>query len=154
MPKQTITLGTAPTGVGGDTPRSAFSKAQSNFDELYPLVGLGAVTDFGFASSGNYVKFACGVQICWGYNVGAISITNADSQGGGAVIYYGVKQITFPAPFLLYPDVDARFAAAGRLNWTTLAGDPTATAATFYVMSNSSVSVNGTFYWKAVGRWK
>lgn len=35
MSKQVISLGTAPTGVGGDTPRSAFLKAQANFDELY-----------------------------------------------------------------------------------------------------------------------
>ncbi|MHC8408280.1 pyocin knob domain-containing protein [Pseudomonas sp. TMB3-21] len=42
MAKQTINLGTAPTGVGGDTPRSAFTKAQSNFDELYSkFVNLG-----------------------------------------------------------------------------------------------------------------
>lgn len=39
MAKQTINLGTAPTGVGGDTPRSAFTKAQSNFDELYAALG-------------------------------------------------------------------------------------------------------------------
>ncbi|MBC3375812.1 hypothetical protein HU762_17820 [Pseudomonas sp. SWRI92] len=39
MSKQTILLGTPPTGVGGDTPRSAFTKAQSNFDELYTALG-------------------------------------------------------------------------------------------------------------------
>lgn len=37
MAKQTINLGTAPTGTGGDTPRSAFTKVQANFDELYSL---------------------------------------------------------------------------------------------------------------------
>lgn len=39
MSKQTINLGTAPTGAGGDTPRSAFTKTQSNFDELYTALG-------------------------------------------------------------------------------------------------------------------
>lgn len=39
MAKQTINLGTAPTGVGGDTPRSAFTKTQGNFDELYAAFG-------------------------------------------------------------------------------------------------------------------
>ncbi|WP_338801751.1 hypothetical protein V9L13_05330 [Pseudomonas sp. RSB 5.4] len=39
MAKQTINLGTAPTGVGGDTPRSAFTKAQSNMDEIYAMLG-------------------------------------------------------------------------------------------------------------------
>jgi hypothetical protein len=35
VPKLKINLGTAPTGAGGDTPRSAFVKMQANFDELY-----------------------------------------------------------------------------------------------------------------------
>jgi len=39
MSKQTINLGTAPTGVGGDTPRSAFTKTQSNMDEIYAMLG-------------------------------------------------------------------------------------------------------------------
>ncbi|WP_223464833.1 hypothetical protein [Pseudomonas sp. GL-RE-26] len=43
MAKQTINLGAAPTGAGGDTPRSAFTKAQANFDELYAVLG-GAAT--------------------------------------------------------------------------------------------------------------
>ena len=39
MAKQTINLGTAPTGTGGDTPRSAFTKIQANVDELYSALG-------------------------------------------------------------------------------------------------------------------
>ncbi|WP_156334287.1 hypothetical protein [Pseudomonas thivervalensis] len=39
MSKQTINLGTPPTGVGGDTPRSAFTKTQTNFDEIYAFLG-------------------------------------------------------------------------------------------------------------------
>lgn len=39
MAKQTINLGTTPTGVGGDTPRSAFTKTQANFDEIYTALG-------------------------------------------------------------------------------------------------------------------
>ncbi|PNA02882.1 MULTISPECIES: hypothetical protein [unclassified Pseudomonas] len=35
MAKQTINLGTAPGGTGGDTQRSAWVKAVANFDELY-----------------------------------------------------------------------------------------------------------------------
>ena len=69
MAKQSISLGTAPTGVGGDTPRSANIKINAMMDELYPLVGHGGVSDFGFSSSGNYVRYACGLQICWGYDV-------------------------------------------------------------------------------------
>lgn len=39
MSKQAINLGTAPTGQGGDTPRSANAKAIANFDELYSALG-------------------------------------------------------------------------------------------------------------------
>ncbi|WP_010226173.1 hypothetical protein [Pseudomonas donghuensis] len=48
MAKQNINLGTAPTGAGGDTPRSAFTKAQANFDELYSIIG-----SFGNAAARN-----------------------------------------------------------------------------------------------------
>lgn len=39
MTKQVIQLGTPPTGVGGDTPRSANMKINGNFDELYAALG-------------------------------------------------------------------------------------------------------------------
>ncbi|HCV39562.1 MAG TPA: hypothetical protein DGQ94_12750 [Pseudomonas sp.] len=39
MAKQTINLGTAPTGEGGDTPRSANVKIGANFDEVYGFLG-------------------------------------------------------------------------------------------------------------------
>ena len=46
MAKQTINLGTAPSGTGGDTPRSAFTKTQANIDELYLIKALaGANSD-------------------------------------------------------------------------------------------------------------
>lgn len=39
MAKQTVNLGTAPTGAGGDTFRSAASKLQENDNELYAALG-------------------------------------------------------------------------------------------------------------------
>lgn len=45
MAKQIINLGTAPTGAGGDTFRSALVKAQANMDELYNAgVAIAALT--------------------------------------------------------------------------------------------------------------
>ena len=41
MAKQTINLGTAPTGAGGDTFRSAAQKMQDNTDEVYETMGDG-----------------------------------------------------------------------------------------------------------------
>ncbi|WP_277590515.1 hypothetical protein [Pseudomonas chlororaphis] len=39
MSKQVINLGVIPTGVGGDTPRSANTKVNDNFAELYSVLG-------------------------------------------------------------------------------------------------------------------
>lgn len=38
MAQQHIDLGTVPTGIGGDTPRSAFQKCEDNFNDLFPQV--------------------------------------------------------------------------------------------------------------------
>lgn len=62
MAKQTINLGTAPTGAGGDTVRSALVKAQANFDEIYnagvastALSGQASVDMNSFTTSGVYL---------------------------------------------------------------------------------------------------
>jgi hypothetical protein len=39
MSQQVINLGVIPTGVGGDTPRSANTKINDNFTELYSVAG-------------------------------------------------------------------------------------------------------------------
>lgn len=41
MAKQTVNIGTAPTGAGGDTFRSAAQKMQDNTDEVYETMGDG-----------------------------------------------------------------------------------------------------------------
>ena len=43
MAKQTVNLGTAPTGVDGDTNRSAATKFQANDNEIYSFLGDGSV---------------------------------------------------------------------------------------------------------------
>lgn len=88
MARQNIELGTPPSGVGGDTPRSANTKVNAMFAELYPLVGLvglGGVVDSGSNSSGSYVKYADGTMECWG-NISGLDQTVANqpySKGVG-----------------------------------------------------------------------
>jgi len=80
MAKQTINLGTAPTGVGGDTPRSAFTKTQANVDELYANfvnMGLGntpvfltspalnSIDTFGFYYASTLTQGPTGEQYGW-----------------------------------------------------------------------------------------
>ena len=63
MAKQTINLGTSPTGAGGDTPRSAFIKVQANIDELYTALGgntLGAATARSALGLGNVATLNAG----------------------------------------------------------------------------------------------
>lgn len=84
MAKQTINLGTAPSGAGGDDRRSAWLKAIANFDELYNFIATafnranilgtvgqasgvptGAIIQRGSNANGEYVRYADGTQICW-----------------------------------------------------------------------------------------
>lgn len=84
MAKQTINLGTAPSGAGGDDRRSAWLKAIANFDELYSFIATGfnranilgpvgqasgvptgAIIQRGSNANGEYVRYADGTQICW-----------------------------------------------------------------------------------------
>ncbi|MFP3409629.1 hypothetical protein SB757_33975, partial [Pseudomonas sp. SIMBA_065] len=79
--KQTINLGTAPTGAGGDDRRSAWLKAIANFDELYNFIATafnranivgsvgqasgvptGAVLQRGSNANGEFIRFADGTQ--------------------------------------------------------------------------------------------
>lgn len=107
MAKQTIALGTAPTGVGGDTPRSAFTKTNANFDEIYSLfyqkstilgtvsqasgTPTGAIIENATNANGTYTKFADGTMIMHGtmpdYAVAANAIATVSSAA------------TFPALF-------------------------------------------------------
>jgi hypothetical protein len=121
MAKQTINLGTAPTGVGGDTPRSAFTKTQSNFDELYAadaanykrsnILGVvsqasgaptGAIIERGNNANGNYTKFADGTMICT-YRFAVIRTMNiATGQ-----LFYGAAEPAkpFPQAFIAQPTI-------------------------------------------------
>lgn len=100
MAKQTINLGTAPTGAGGDDRRSAWVKAIANFDELYTWIAtgfqrgniLGAVSQAGGVptgallqrgsnANGEFIRLADGTQICWG--VITIAKQALGSQGAG-----------------------------------------------------------------------
>lgn len=110
MSKQTINLGTAPTGSGGDDSRSAMVKINTNFDELYaafggntlpsnsaakyPITGTvatGAVFERGSNANGEFIKFMDGTMICWATAV--VTSTIAANTYGGNVT-------TFPSTFV------------------------------------------------------
>jgi hypothetical protein len=183
MAKQTINLGTAPTGTGGDTPRSAFTKAQSNFDELYAAVGgattiaallaalqgagafgrgnilgsvsqangmpTGAVIERGSNSSGQYVRFADGTQICWGSSPGA----TANNAAAGGLYFSGLITVGFPIAFSATPVLSAStIAQTGAMSW---AGYPATygTSVGYLSLISFGNGATATLQWMAVGRW-
>lgn len=91
MSLQLIDMGTAPSGIGGDTKRSAFSKINTMFTEIYK----DGLIQSGSNSSGNYAKFADGTMITWGRQV-----ANQTVQPGTAVAWDPAAQ---PAPFVGVP---------------------------------------------------
>ncbi|UUT22171.1 hypothetical protein [Pseudomonas sp. T8] len=80
MTKQVIQLGTPPTGVGGDTPRSANMKINGNFDEVYAaLEGLGPLATARFQNSPT--ETVSGVALA----PGAFGLGGSIQVEGGAV---------------------------------------------------------------------
>lgn len=95
MAKQTINMGTAPTGAGGDTRRSAFAKCQSNFDELYDLVAIASGTN----ALGSFIRYSDGTQITWGNQT-----INRVVAAGTATSWSG-ETAEQPAPFVGIPHI-------------------------------------------------
>lgn len=183
MSKQTINLGTIPSGVGGDTPRSAFTKAQANFDEIYTALGGTTIPATLPITRGGTGKTCMGaaalgtVSQSAGVPTGAVfeSGTNANGKyikfADGTLICYG----TFPTfnvganviatvtPVITFP------AAYMDLNYTAYVfGTPTLDGNVYgftynYGLGPSTMSMvyrNGTTAqqvtncrWSTIGRW-
>lgn len=109
MAKQVISLGSAPSGAGGDDRRSAWLKAIANFDEIYSFIASGyqkgnilgtvamaagvpsgSILQRGSNANGEYVRFADGTQVCW--SIGRVT-NNAPASG------YGDVNVIFPIAF-------------------------------------------------------
>ncbi|MFK9081942.1 hypothetical protein [Pseudomonas neuropathica] len=171
MAKQSILLGTAPTGVGGDTPRTAFTKAQSNFDELYAAdlanykknnvvgavsqtsgVPTGAIIEQGTNANGSWTKFADGTMICSGFK----DLGSQAFPAIGNLFYTGAfSGIAFPLIFVGLPKVNIGIISSGGLCWVSQGSTFATTSATsgFYVLSPAANSNGLTATYMAIGRW-
>jgi hypothetical protein len=170
MAKQTISLGTAPTGVGGDTPRTAFTKTQQNFDELYAAdlisykrsnvlgvvsqsggVPTGALMEYVSNANGEAWKFACGLMICtrsrsYGLAIGDFTIY------GSIWYYYG--NWTFPVSFSTPPVVTGAARGVSRVNALNADPNVTVSGCNFFVVDYTSpVATTVAEKLVAVGRW-
>ncbi|WP_238066250.1 hypothetical protein [Pseudomonas shirazica] len=161
MAKQTINLGTAPTGAGGDDRRSAWLKAVNNFNELYsalgapangaipagiaaaaPIIGdpaAGALMRSGSNANGYYFQFASGLLICV-----------ATFTGYSANV---VKNVTWPFAFQASTNVGlgvSNVPVTGYDNssptaWATPSGAAFISSVT---RAQNVVSLTGTGWWK------
>lgn len=76
MAKQTVNLGTAPTGAGGDTFRTGSAKLQANDDEIYNYLGDGT----------NLNKLGTAAFKNTGTSTGSVMEVGAFGWGGNAVL--------------------------------------------------------------------
>lgn len=153
MAKQAISLGTAPSGAGGDTNRSGFTKANSNFNELYAFLGgdnlpAAKIIESGSNANGTYTKHADGSMICrHGIAVQALAPGNAVAVGW-----------TYPAGFITQPTiVPAGGSVSGNGGFLNVAMDnsPSGSSAGFAIanMHPSATLANPYIHVIAVGRW-
>lgn len=83
MAKQTINLGVAPTGAGGDTFRSGSAKLQANDDEIYNYLGDGTnLNKLGTAAFKNTGTQAGNVMQVGAFGLGGNSELYAGGQNG------------------------------------------------------------------------
>lgn len=150
MARQNIELGTPPSGVGGDTPRSANLKVNANFSELYPLVGLGGVVDSGSNSNGSYVKYADGTMECWGISPNAQTANTA----GGSVFHSIAVGFTFAVAFVNIPSiVISAITSGGYYCWAATDGQAQTYGFAARVISPANGAASYLSY-IARGRWK
>lgn len=89
MAKQTINLGTAPSGAGGDTQRGAFARTQANFDELYAALGGDSLPPaLPVARGGTGAQTAEGARAALGLGTGA-TVNTGDQPGQLMVVGAG-----------------------------------------------------------------
>lgn len=168
MAKQTINLGTAPTGAGGDTNRSAFVKAQANFDEIYGsfyqrsnIVGTvtqtsgvvtGAVIETGSNTNGRYTRFADGTMICQSTGVLSAQIP-ANAQGDG--VPSGKVSINFPASFLdsKYTFYASAYPLGSWDHFGCISSNASSAKVATAFIRNGATAQTFTISYIAVGRW-
>lgn len=160
MTMQTINLGTAPNGTGGDTARTAFEKAMANFDELYSqgyrrnnIVGVvaqssgvptGTIIEQGSNANGRYVRFADGTQICMK------TVTWSQHSGGGAQSSTSIQNA---AAFVGQVYSHLSYSSAWGMSVKSWMEGQSANGATVYVRNDHADPLDITIFWLSVGRW-
>lgn len=151
MAQQGINIGSAPSGAGGDTPRTAWIKANANFSELYGLTGKGGIIESGSNSNGTYVKYVDGSMECWGISANAVAINSS----GGSVFHSGVAYgFNFAVGFSNVPSiVVSALTTNGYYCWAAQDGGASTTGFACRGVSPAN-GVSCYLCYIAKGRWK
>lgn len=166
MAKQTINLGTAPTGAGGDTRRTAFIKTQANFDEIY----TSGLVERGSNALGEWTKWLDGTLITWGAQV-----VTEQCLAGQAISWNPLAGANQPTPFSAAPFYSLEYVcmtgSAGKgealytakQSYAAAAGRPTIVGINIGIKPSAShpsftygtiTSKSYIVYFICIGRWK
>lgn len=148
-------------GTGGITAAAARAGLELKRTAIADIVGTvsqsagipsGAIMESGTNSSGTYIRFADGTQICFKRAaLGGVAI----GSPAGSVFYSGaVSPGAFAATFVGLPTTEVIVQSSSGLCWNTVASDPTTLQfGTIYIISPTSTSVTITLNCVAIGRW-
>lgn len=102
-------------------------------------------------SGNNYIRYANGLQVCWGKGI-TVS-TSGSKQGTNSMRpYYGVTNITFPAPFVVAPSVSSQV-DENIAWWVSNANNISATSFDLTIGGDQN-NVSKPAGYIAIGRWK
>lgn len=120
------------------------------YADLVGIVSSGAIFETGSNANGNYIRFADGTQICFGFVTRACAVTNVT----GSLFYGYAATITFPAAFIASPTFICQSYSAGVLTWDGNGGSTTSIGVPMMLSSASVPSRNFTCNYLAIGKWK
>lgn len=147
------------TGVPWDPPIPPSVYQRSNILGSVSLSGgvpTGAIVERGSTSSGEYVRFADGTQICWG-SAGTVGADTTITQNPYVFYSTSVLAAPFPAAFATIPNVacQTRRVSGTGVQWVVEAGMTISTTAVGNLRVGSNVGNLGTaeVTYLAIGRW-
>ena len=121
-----------------------------------PTLREGTIVAYGGSdSTGYYVRFANGVQMCWlNKELGSVAVTNA-SANGSLFVSSEFTGATYPMPFVSTPVAIAH----GMSGYNCFSTNTTSSSVTkwqniFFCRSSSATLPNARVSYYAIGRWK
>ena len=176
MARQEINLGTAPTGVGGDTTRTAGVKINAMTDEIYKsfyqlsniladVADLGGIPNGGIIetktnSNGTYTKFADGTLICFNTFIVTATVNPGASVVPSVVMPYAFSGSPYIANSLIfYTAGQGSQIYSSKQNYGLIGAfinTGVSASASFpsFTTLGSNIAYSYEYRYLAIGRWK